>query len=232
MATFRILATVCAAIFAGLTMTIGSAAPATAQTVAEAPPGRPLNLLPHLGKAKKFSRQTGKPSRIAQTKTRQRVAQRRGAPARAAVHRQNARAVASRQDDRSVTPDQDSLGYQAESKAEPPIDAWLRSPLPAAAPAVAAIARPLAATARDQIDTTAETISADAVSADTIAPDTPTADLTAADTVQVADAGEINEIDLAASETPAPANKSWLNGLLAVLGGAFAAAAAARFLLA
>ena len=137
MATIRILVTVCAAFFAGLTLTLGSAAlaPAAAQTAAEAArPGRPLNLLPQLGKAKKFTKQARKPSRVAKTKTIHRVVQRRGAPARAFVRRQNARAVASRQDDRSVTPDQDSLGYQAESKTQPPIDAWLRSPLPAAAP--------------------------------------------------------------------------------------------------
>jgi hypothetical protein len=63
-----------------------------------------------------------------------------------------------------------------------------------------------------------------------------TADITGSattdETVQVADATEINEIDLTASETPAPSNKSWFNALLAVLGGAFAAAASARFLLA
>ena len=62
------------------------------------------------------------------------------------------------------------------------------------------------------------------------------ADLSANDSVQVADAGQINEIDLAADMTPtalapsAPADKSWLNGLLAILGGAFAAAATAGFL--
>ena len=130
MATIRILVAVCAAVFAGLTLTLGLAelAPAAAQTAAEAPPGRPLNLLPQLGKAKKFTKQTRKPSRVAQTRTIHRVVQRRGTPARAFVRRQNARAVASRQDDRSVTPDQDSLGYQAESKTQPPIDAWLRSP--------------------------------------------------------------------------------------------------------
>jgi hypothetical protein len=245
MATIRILATVCAALFAGLTLTLGSAAlaPAAAQTAAEAPPaqarpGRPLNLLPQLGKVKKFTKQTRTPTRVAQTKTFHRVAQRRAMPARAFARRQNARTVASRQDDdRSATPVQGSLGYQAESNAQPPVDAWLRSPLPAVAPAPTR--RPTAA-ARDRINTTAETVGPDAVSADTAIPDAATADLSATDTVQVADAGEINEIDLAANETPAfaaketprPADKSWLYSLLAVLGGAFAAAAAAGFLFA
>jgi hypothetical protein len=241
MATIRILVTVCAAIFAGLTLTLGSTglAPAAAQTAAQAPPGRPLNLLPQLGKAKKFSKQA-KPARVAKARTParafHRTALRRAAPARAFASRQSDESVPSRQDDRSVTPDQDSLGYQAESKVQPPIDAWLRSPLPAAAPATA---RPRAA-ARDRIDTTAETVTLGVPAAETVAADTATVDLTTADTVQVADAGEINEIDLAAdqtpafaaSETPAPANKSWLNSLLAVLGGAFAAAAAASFLFA
>jgi hypothetical protein len=46
----------------------------------------------------------------------------------------------------------------------------------------------------------------------------------------VADAAEVNPMDLAASNEPAPADKSWLNGLLALLGGALAAASTARFL--
>lgn len=246
MATIRILAIVCAALFAGLTLTLGSAAlaPAVAQTAAEAPPGRPLNLVPQLGKAKKFSKQARKLSGGVQPKTIHRVAQRRRAPARAFVRRQNSPAVASRQNDSVVMPDQDSLGYQAESKTQPPIDAWLRAPLPAAAAVPTATRRP-AATARNQIDTTAETVTLGAPTADALPTDTATADLTTTDlattdTVQVADAGEINEIDLAADDTPAlavnatpaPANKSWLNSLLAVLGGAFAAAAAASFLFA
>jgi hypothetical protein len=174
------------------------------------------------------------------------VAQRRAAPARAFARRPNARAVASRQDDRSGVPDEDSLGYQAESKTQPPIDAWLQSPLPAIA-TVPTRPRPAA---RDRIDTTV-TLGAPATAAppvDNSNADLTTTDLTSTDTVQVADAGELNEIDLAAndtpalatsetpvlaaSETPTPANKSWLNSLLAVLGGAFAAAAAASFLFA
>ncbi len=244
MATIRIVATVCAALFAGLTLTLGSAAlvPAAAQTAAEARPGRPLNLLPNLGKATKFTKQTRKPARAAQTKsTVRRVAQRSAAPARALVRRQNARAVASRQDDRSVTPDQDSLGYQVEGTTQPPIDAWLRSPLPtAAAPAVRAV-RPPAAASRDRLDTTAATVSTETISADTVTagtaipdatPVTTTADFSTTESFKVADAGEINEIDLAATETPAPADKSWMHGLLAMLAGAFAAAAVARFLFA
>jgi hypothetical protein len=46
----------------------------------------------------------------------------------------------------------------------------------------------------------------------------------------VADAAEVNSMDLAASNEPPPADKSWLNGLLALLGGALAAASTARFL--
>jgi hypothetical protein len=48
------------------------------------------------------------------------------------------------------------------------------------------------------------------------------------DTVEVADAGHVNEIDLAAPEPPAP---SFLQSLFALLGGAAAAAVATvRFL--
>jgi hypothetical protein len=248
MATIRILATVCMALFAVFTLPLGSRTPAAAQTAAEAPPGRPLNLLPQVGKAKKFTKQTRTPSRVARAKTIHRVAQRPATPARTFARRQNARAVAGRDDDRSATPDQDSLGYQAESRTEAPVDSWLRSPLPAIAAATAAapaIARAPAAAARDRLDTTAEVVTLDASTAATRSADIPTADittpdLTAADTFQVADAGEINEIDLAANDTPAlaasgtpaPVEKSWLNSLLAVLGGAFAAAAAASFLFA
>jgi hypothetical protein len=62
----------------------------------------------------------------------------------------------------------------------------------------------------------------------------------AADETTVGEAGaavdstEPNAIDLAAGERaasePPPANKSWLQGLLALLGGALAAASTARFL--
>jgi hypothetical protein len=245
--TNRILATVGAALFAGLTLVLGSAAPAAAQATAEASPaqtrpGRPLNLVPQFGKAKKLAKQTRSPTRVAKTETTPRAVQRR-APTRTFARRQNARAVASRQDERSVlTPDPDSLGYQAESKTQPPIDAWLRSPLPAAAPVIARPrATPTPATVRDQFDTpvTLGGPAAEAPTADISTADQTITDLTT-DTVQVADAGEINEIDLAAnetptlaaSETPAPVDKSRLNSLLAVLGGAFAAAAAASFLFA
>jgi hypothetical protein len=44
------------------------------------------------------------------------------------------------------------------------------------------------------------------------------------------DSTEPNAIDLAASDDSQPANKSWLQGLLALLGGALAAASTARFL--
>lgn len=46
----------------------------------------------------------------------------------------------------------------------------------------------------------------------------------------VTDPGELNELDVAASEQPAPANQPWLHSLLAMFGGALAAASAARFL--
>jgi hypothetical protein len=49
----------------------------------------------------------------------------------------------------------------------------------------------------------------------------------------IADADEVNAIDLAAEQTPPPAqpeNKSWLNILLASLGGALAVASTARYL--
>jgi aryl carrier-like protein len=53
----------------------------------------------------------------------------------------------------------------------------------------------------------------------------------AADAVNVVDPDDVNEIDLAAAGDHQPANQSWLHGLLAILGGALAAASTARFLL-
>jgi hypothetical protein len=50
--------------------------------------------------------------------------------------------------------------------------------------------------------------------------------------IRVADAGELNEIDLAAAETQPGSGKSWLGGLLALLGGALAAFSAVRYLVA
>ncbi len=50
--------------------------------------------------------------------------------------------------------------------------------------------------------------------------------------IRVADAGELNEIDLAAPDTPPGSGKSWLGGLLALLGGALAAFSAVRYLVA
>jgi hypothetical protein len=47
--------------------------------------------------------------------------------------------------------------------------------------------------------------------------------------VDITDAGEVNEIDLAASPT-SPPERTFIQSLIAVLGGAFAAASAARFL--
>ncbi len=43
-------------------------------------------------------------------------------------------------------------------------------------------------------------------------------------------AGELNEIDLTAAEKPADEERSWLHVVLALLGGAVAAASTARFL--
>jgi hypothetical protein len=94
-----------------------------------------------------------------------------------------------------------------------PASPWLGTPLEAADPASSfALASADAETAvGEKPDATPKTI--------------------ADHTIRLADATEINEIDLAASQSPAPTDKSWLNALLAVLGGAFAAAASARFLL-
>jgi hypothetical protein len=62
---------------------------------------------------------------------------------------------------------------------------------------------------------------------------TPSPDMpeSTADQVLVADASEVNELDLAAADVPEAPDTSWLNGLLAVLGGALAAGSAARLLL-
>jgi hypothetical protein len=250
MATIRILPTVCVALFAFVTLTLGTAEviPAAAQT-AEAPgqarPGRPLNLLPQLGK--RVVRPAHSPARVAKTKTVtktvHRVAQRR-APTRAFARRRHVPEIASRENTDSVTPTQESLGYQADgaqAKTQPPIDAWLRSPLPtpprapARQPAMTATVSPVvspAPAAANEAAPIAAVIPADTIAADTVAPDTAPADLSANDNVQVADAGQINEIDLAAdaTTTPAPANRAWLSGLLALLAGAFAAAATAGLL--
>jgi len=53
----------------------------------------------------------------------------------------------------------------------------------------------------------------------------------AADTVNIVDPNEFNEIDMAALGDSQPVNQSWLHGLLAMLGGALAAASTARFLI-
>jgi hypothetical protein len=50
--------------------------------------------------------------------------------------------------------------------------------------------------------------------------------------IRVADAGELNEIDLAATGAPQGSGKSWLGGLLALFGGALAAFSAVRYLVA
>lgn len=261
MATTRILPKLCVALFAFVTLTFGIAEiiPAAAQT-AEAPTprqtrvGRPLNLLPQLGK--KSVRPAHSPARVAKTKTVtktvHRVAQRR-APTRAFARRRHVPEIASPENTASVSPTQESLGYQAdgaEAKTQPPIDAWLRSPLPPTPPRTATrkpettatvnpVAGPAPTAAANEPAPVPAAIPADTIAADTVAPASAPAELSAHDdNVQVADAGQINEIDLAADATPtsttilapAPANRTWLNGLLAILAGAFAAAATAGFL--
>jgi hypothetical protein len=52
----------------------------------------------------------------------------------------------------------------------------------------------------------------------------------AADEIEIADAGEINQIDLLAVESSEPPQQTFLQSLIALLGGAVAAASAARFL--
>jgi hypothetical protein len=244
MVTIRTIATVCAALFAGLALTFGPAefTPAAAQSVTEAQPGAPLNLLPRIAKTKKLSRHARTTTRVAETKTFakrrtfakaepvakprsfKRTAQRRAAPSRtfarraaptrAFARRQNHSVIASTEDD-AAPQSHSTLGFQAETQVARPTSPWLGAPL-------------------ETTDPTPTSTYALA-SADGEAPAGETTNTAPAnvpyDTVQVADAGEVNEIDLAAAESPPPANKSWLNAFLAVLGGAFAAAASARFLL-
>jgi hypothetical protein len=242
MATIRILATVCAALFAGLTLSLGSVefTPAAAQSATEAKPGAPLNLIPRIAKTKKFSKQARSPTRVAKArtfakprrvaqaepvakpKTFQRAVQRRAARTRTFARRAVAgrtlaheipQPLASGQNERAVVPAKDGISVQAENRV-PPASAspWLDTPLAATDPTSEYA---LASKDGENAGTTADI----------------TGSATTDETVQVADATEINEIDLTASETPAPSNKSWFNALLAVLGGAFAAASAARFLL-
>ena len=52
----------------------------------------------------------------------------------------------------------------------------------------------------------------------------------AADRIKVADADELNEIDMAAPVEPQSASHPWLSALLALLGGAVAAISAVRYL--
>ena len=59
----------------------------------------------------------------------------------------------------------------------------------------------------------------------------PSARASADEAVEVADAGEINDIDLAAESAPAPLSPSFLQSLLALIGGAAVAAAASARLL-
>jgi hypothetical protein len=52
------------------------------------------------------------------------------------------------------------------------------------------------------------------------------------DKIRVIDAGELNEIDLAAANEPPSSTQPWLRGLLALVGGALAAFSAVRYLVA
>jgi hypothetical protein len=180
-------------------------------------PGAPLKLTPPLRHAKTFTRHTRTFKRTARARMPRHTAQRREA------------SVARPQEEGTVMGGQNSIGLiaklpwwradeaqadrqrekEAESQVLSATEAWLSSPL-------------------------AETEAASDYaqgSADELNGDDPTAE-----TFTVADANEINEIDLAAAETAAPSDnspsdRSWIHALLAVLGGAFAAAASARFLL-
>ena len=53
-----------------------------------------------------------------------------------------------------------------------------------------------------------------------------------ANKIRVIDAGELNEIDLAAPGEPRGSSQPWLRGLLALVGGALAAFSAVRYLVA
>jgi len=149
MATNRILVTACAALFAGLTLSLQSAefTPAAAQNVTEAQPGAPLNLVPRIGQTKKINRQARNPTRVAKAKTFakrrtfakaepvakprtfRRTAQRRAAPSRTFVRRaaptrafarrQNHSVIASTEDD-AAPQSHSALGFQAETQVERP----------------------------------------------------------------------------------------------------------------
>jgi hypothetical protein len=224
MATFRIAITAGAALGAVLTLTIapaivalalvGSALAETQATMAA--PGAPLKLTPSPRRAKTFARHTRTFKRTARARMPRHTAQRR-------------EASVARPQEGTVMGGQNSIGLiaklpwwradeaqgdrqrekEAESQVLSATEAWLGLPL-------------------------AETEAASDYaqgSADELNGDDPTAE-----TFTVADANEINEIDLAAAETAAPSDnspsdRSWIHALLAVLGGAFAAAASARFLL-
>jgi hypothetical protein len=54
----------------------------------------------------------------------------------------------------------------------------------------------------------------------------------ASNKLRVIDPSELNEIDMTAPEEPPSSSRSWLRGLLAVLGGALAAFSAVRYLVA
>jgi hypothetical protein len=219
MANFRIPITVRAALGAILTLTIAPAMVGpTAVTAALAEPqamvsaaGAPLKLTPPQRQTKKFT-QTRKFKRAARARAPLRSAQRRAAPA------------PRQQDDGTVMRGSDTIGLiaqlpwwradetqidrrrekEAESQVRSATEAWLGTPI---------------------ADSEAVSDYAQAAPGDVNEND-PTAE-----TIVLADANEINEIDLATAETPAPSDKSWFHALLAVLGGAFAAASAARFFL-
>ncbi len=201
MGTIRILVTAGAALCAGLILI---SAPAGAREDATQ---TPLKLTPPTKQAKKVARATAakKPRRTAQRRTR------------AAPRGQDGGHVMRGQDSISLisllpwwrADEMQTIRYrqqEVESQVLVAADAWLTSPTAAA----------VAGEANDAV----QLASADDVNE----PDR------AAGTINITDPNDFNEIDLAAADAPQPADQSWLHGLLAMLGGALAAASTARFL--
>jgi hypothetical protein len=107
---------------------------------------------------------------------------------------------------------------------------WRTSGAPAIEPQAARIESPVLSGADVWFGLSPGTISSDggpiAVVTAKIARDDDLDD----DTVAIADPGEVNAIDLTASDPP-PTDATWMHAFLAMLGGAVAAASTARFLL-
>jgi hypothetical protein len=214
MASFRIPVTVGAAL---LMMALAPAlvAPAAVTTALAAPQAAdpasaaPLKLAPPQRRAKKFTKLTRKYSRTARTS----MAQQRAAPAARAEEAGTVMRGRHSVDLIAQLPwwraGETQIEARHEKETASPVlsasEAWLGAPI---ADSEAAADYAQGAAADDFNDSNL-----------------------ANESIVVADANEINEIDLAAAETPAPSDKTWFHALLAVLGGAFAAASAARFLL-